>query len=324
MKNIVISVGEPAGIGPDIVLMSMINLIKSDFLKNRIKIIASQKMLQERAKLLGLDFEKLNNQENIEFLDIPTKVPVIPGKLDQANSPYVLTCLKKAAELCEFGGADVLVTGPIHKGIINDSGVKFSGHTEFLRDLAGLDSVVMMLVSPKQNLKVALATTHIPLSAVPNEITPELLIKTCQIISKSFINFKHCFPLTKPLRIGVCGLNPHAGENGHIGREEIEKIIPAIQAIKNLNLGLEIEGPLPADTIFASKIRSKFDLILALYHDQGLAPFKALSFGEGLNITLGLPYLRVSVDHGTALDLAGSGRADPGPFLEVLNFVLGS
>lgn len=325
MRRIVISVGEPAGIGPDIVL-SVLN--KPDFLENYLKntkiiIVASKAMMEDRARVLNLELPNDLNL-NLDWIDIPTNAPVIPGKLDKNNSKYVLACLKKAAELCESGQADALVTGPIHKGIINDAGFQFSGHTEFLRDSAGVDHVVMMLASGNLsgNLKVALVTTHIPVKDIIEILTPDLLIKTIKIIAESFREYFDY----KNLNLGVCGLNPHAGENGYIGREEIDWMRASLEKIRVINFGnlsLNLEGPLPADSIFNLKNRSRFDLILAMYHDQGLAPFKALSFGEGVNITLGLPYLRTSVDHGTALDLAGTGKAEDGSLQEALKFALG-
>lgn len=312
--KIAISVGEPAGIGPDIVLATLIQgNAASKF--EKIVIVANSQMLKARAEKLNLNFAELTHKKNIEILDRPLLAPVEPGKLNSLNSEYVLNSLKTAAELAMRGEVDVLVTAPIHKGIINQAGIKFSGHTEFLRDLAGLDHVVMMLASDHPALRVALVTTHVPLSEVSQCVTPDLLRKTIRIIRKSFWDY---FKLDD-FKIGVCGLNPHAGENGHLGREEIEVIIPALKTLEDPE---KIMGPLPADSLFSARLRKKFDVILAMYHDQGLAPFKALCFGEGVNITLGLPYLRVSVDHGTALELAGTGDAEYLPFEAVLNFVL--
>jgi len=310
MHRIVLSVGEPAGIGPDIVLsvLNDFNFLENFLAKNKLMIIASKNLMEERAELLKLKGPK-NLNLNLDWIDIALEAPVIPGVLEIKNAKYVLTCLDKAATMCELKQADCLVTAPIHKGIINNAGFKFSGHTEYLRDHAGVDHVVMMLAS--ENLRVALVTTHIALSEVSQRLTPNLLIKTIKIIAESFNN--------KKLKIGVCGLNPHAGENGHMGREEIDWMKACLENLKlnNLNL-LNLEGPIPADSIFSLKNRAKFDVILAMYHDQGLAPFKALSFGEGVNLTLGLPYLRTSVDHGTALDLAGTGTADTGSLREAL------
>lgn len=325
MKRIVVSVGEPAGIGPDIIL----DALEHGWDMN-ITLVCSRDMLAERAALLGKKMPEVN------IIDVPLEVDVRPGTLNPANSAYVLKCLELASDLCLEGKADALVTAPVHKGVICDAGFNFSGHTEFLRDRAGVDEVVMMLAS--HDLRVALVTTHLPLADVPKAITPSLLERVITITHQSL---QKQFGINSP-HIGVCGLNPHAGEFGHMGREEIDVISPVLEKLQGSNaqaqstkvaelveasvqivqtqstkvaelveapLSMKLTGPLPADTIFAHNIRDQFDVILAMYHDQGLAPLKALCFSESVNITLGLPYLRTSVDHGTALDLAGTGKA---------------
>lgn len=299
MKKLVVSLGEPAGIGPDIVLKALSKPVDAD-----LTLVCSEKMFMERAALLGIK----PHLEAISIIDTPTLETVLPGQLNQANSAYVLQCLEVACNLCLQKKADALVTAPIHKGVICDAGFNFTGHTEFLRDRAGVDEVVMMLAS--RALRVALVTTHLPLAHVPEAITPSLLERVLGILHHSL---QTQFGIDEP-RIGVCGLNPHAGENGHMGREEIEVITPVLEKLDHMKL----MGPLPADTIFAKHHREQFDAILAMYHDQGLAPLKALSFSESVNITLGLPFLRTSVDHGTALDIAGSGKASESSFLEAI------
>jgi len=344
--NIAISVGEPAGIGPDIVLKvlseNFLDYLKQNKnLKINLKIFADQDLLKQRADLLNIDFDLIKNLENfgcLNFLEFKTKNPVIPGVLDPENALYVLNCVEQAALYSQKNNA-ALVTGPIHKGVINQglnnnkNNFYFSGHTEFLRDLAqksypenlypdqDFSEVVMMLVSQNNqnqdlNLKIALATTHIPLSQVSEKLTPELLEKVIKILDLGLKKYFNKNNLTNFPKIALCGLNPHAGENGYIGREEIEWIEPLVNKINKNKIN--ISGPYSGDSIFNLKNRKNFDVILALYHDQGLAPFKALCFGEGVNITLGLPYLRTSVDHGTALDLAGTGKADAQSFWEAL------
>ncbi|HJU39580.1 MAG TPA: 4-hydroxythreonine-4-phosphate dehydrogenase PdxA, partial [Tahibacter sp.] len=223
------------------------------------------------------------------------------GTLDRANAGYVLDTLARAADGCLSGDFDALVTGPVHKGVINDAGVPFSGHTEFFAARAQAD-VVMMLATP--TLRVALATTHLPLRAVADAITQESLIRTLEIVHADLVAK---FGIAAP-RIAVCGLNPHAGEGGHLGSEEIDTIAPALAALRER--GMDLIGPLPADTAFVPEQLERCDAVLAMYHDQGLPVLKAQGFGSAVNITLGLPFVRTSVDHGTALDLAGTGKAD--------------
>jgi len=298
---IAFSVGEPAGIGPDLAVK-----IAQAYRAVNILAIADPMLLSSRAKQLGLP---------LLVTDHPTQLPgqlwvraislnqaVETGKLNPANSEYVLSGIHLAAKLCMNREADAMVTGPVHKGVINEAGIAFSGHTEYLAQLTGVKTVVMLLV--EDHLRVALATTHIPLSTVSKSLTQENVSEVLQILHAELISK---FAMTNP-KIAVCGLNPHAGENGHMGTEEIEVIAPVISVLQKS--GMNIQGPFSADTVFAPSIRKNFDAIVAMYHDQGLAPFKALAFGESVNITLGLPIIRTSVDHGTALSLAGTGLAD--------------
>ena len=227
-----------------------------------------------------------------------------PGELNPANAQYVLDCLDTAVDCIQAGQAAGMVTAPVHKGVINDAGIAFSGHTEYLAALAGVHEVVMLLVAG--SLRVALATTHLPLSEVSCSIQPETLSETLRILAG---DLERKFKLNRP-RIAVLGLNPHAGEGGHLGREEIEVIAPVIAGLKRE--GLNLEGPLPADTAFVPNYLQHYDVVLAMYHDQGLPVLKYAGFGHAVNVTLGLPFVRTSVDHGTALDIAGRGQADPG------------
>jgi 4-hydroxythreonine-4-phosphate dehydrogenase len=319
VKPIVITSGEPAGIGPDLVIQ-----IAQQSADVGIVVIADAELLQQRAKLLNLPLQisnydpaepptnKIAGQLNV--LHIPLAQPTDCGKLNKKNSTYVINTLTRAAQAClnqEFAG---LVTGPVHKGIINDAGISFSGHTEFFAQLAHSSHVVMMLVA--DNLRVALATTHLPLSKVADAITTESLTKTLTIIQHDLENY---FGI-KQARIAVCGLNPHAGENGHLGREEIEIIIPTLEKLRQK--GMQLMGPVPADTAFIPQNRAQSDVILAMYHDQGLPVIKQMAFDHAVNITLGLPFLRTSVDHGTALELAGTGKADTRSFLAALNLAV--
>lgn len=304
-RYILLTPGEPAGIGPDLILQ----LAEKSF-KKPIIVVASKRLLQQRAKQLGLsitinDASLQNVPKHIpnmlHVLDIPLVEPCIPGKLNISNAAYVLETIKTAASTCLNNPSFSLVTGPIHKGIINESGISFTGHTEYLATLSKVKRVVMMLAS--SDLRVALATTHLPLRDIPSTLSDELLTDVISILHQSL---EQQFDIKEPT-IMVCGLNPHAGESGHIGNEEQEIITPCINKLKQK--GIKLIGPLPADTAFATKHRRQADAILAMYHDQGLAPLKALSFGDAVNITLGLPFIRTSVDHGTALSLAGTGKA---------------
>jgi 4-hydroxythreonine-4-phosphate dehydrogenase len=245
---------------------------------------------------------------------VPLARPRVAGKLDPANARYVLAILDRAIRGCLDGEYDAIVTAPVQKSVINDAGIAFTGHTEYLAEKSAAAHVVMMLVGG--GLRVALATTHLPLAEVPKSISRESLLRTMRVIDH---DLKSRFRIAKP-RILVSGLNPHSGESGHLGREEIEVIAPAIAEAEAM--GIAASGPIPADTLFVPERLKGADCALAMYHDQGLPVLKYASFGRGVNVTLGLPFVRTSVDHGTALDLAGSGRADPGSLIEALNLAI--
>ncbi len=300
---LILTAGEPAGIGPDLCVM-----LARKPPAGRVVILADRNVLAARAARLGLPFAVPDHAPGgdapISVLHLPVATPVEPGVLNPANGPYVLETLRRAVAGCIGGEFAGLVTGPVHKGVINEAGVEFTGHTEFLAQLTGTPRVVMMLAGG--GMRVALATTHLPLRAVAEAITRESLTETLRILHASLMRD---FGLAAP-RILVAGLNPHAGEGGHLGREEIEVIEPVLQCLRGG--GMNLVGPLPADTLFQRKNLEAADAVLAMYHDQGLPVLKHASFGEGVNITLGLPIIRASVDHGTALDLAGGGRIDPG------------
>jgi len=297
--RIALTAGEPAGVGPELVAQVLAEDFRADLV-----VIASRQLLIERALAAGtLPGSDGNAACGFECVDIALSAPSLAGKLDARNARYVLACLDRAAEGAHSGEFDAIVTAPVHKGIINDAGIPFSGHTEWLAERAGCD-VVMLLTS--DNLRVALATTHLALSAVPSAITRARLATTMRILDH---DLRMRFGLDEP-RIAVLGLNPHAGEGGHLGREEIETIIPALEQLRGE--GLHLIGPLPADTAFVPRQLETFDAVLAMYHDQGLPVLKHAGFGHAVNVTLGLPYVRTSVDHGTALDIAGRGIADAG------------
>ena len=315
-QRIALTPGEPAGIGPDLILG-----LASQSWPVQLVVIADPELLRQRAAQLGLRVELQSYDAaapatpqaagSLTVASIPLQGAVQAGKLNVANGPYVLATLARAAQGALDGEFAALVTGPVHKGIINEAGVPFSGHTEFFAEQAGREQVVMMLAT--EGLRVALATTHLPLSAVSNAITPASLTKTLEILQQDLIQQ---FGIPHP-RIYVCGLNPHAGEGGHMGREEIEVIEPVLARLRNQ--GMDLIGPLPADTLFQDKYLRQADAVLAMYHDQGLPVLKYKGFGRAVNITLGLPFIRTSVDHGTALDLAGSGKAEMGSLLTALN-----
>lgn len=292
LPRIAITSGEPAGIGPDICVM----LTQQKFAAE-ITIIGDAEMLSARAHQLKRDFAS-------NVLHIPTAAPVVAGTLNSNNSQYVLNMLDRAIEGCLRGEFDAVVTAPVHKGIINDAGITFTGHTEFLAERTNTPNVLMMLVGG--GLKVALATIHMALKDVPAAITRESLETTIRILHA---DLKAKFGLQNP-RILVAGLNPHAGEDGYLGREEIETINPVLEKLRQENMNLV--GALPADTLFAKHHLANADAVLAMYHDQGLPVLKHASFGGGVNVTLGLPMIRTSVDHGTALDLAGTGNINTG------------
>ncbi|MBI3144423.1 MAG: 4-hydroxythreonine-4-phosphate dehydrogenase PdxA [Pseudogulbenkiania sp.] len=309
---IAITAGEPAGIGPELVL----KLAGASAASRRV-IVADRELLAERARLLDLPVRLTDYRREaapapgaLEVLHVPLAVPCRPGVLDAANGRYVLATLDAAIAGCVSGEFAAMVTAPVHKGVINDAGIPFSGHTEYLADQTHTARVVMMLVGG--GMRVALATTHLPLRAVPDALTPVLLTEVLQILHADLIGK---FGIAAP-RILVAGLNPHAGEGGHMGREEIDVIEPVLATLRAS--GMNLVGPLPADTLFNPDKLTQADAVLAMYHDQGLPVLKHASFGQGVNVTLGLPIIRTSVDHGTALDLAGSGRADPGSLFEAL------
>jgi 4-hydroxythreonine-4-phosphate dehydrogenase len=291
--RIALTAGEPAGIGPDLCAMLAQNMPEA-----AITVIADCTLIASRAAQLGLPLDHL------QIHHVPLATAAQAGKLDKHNGRYVLDTLKQAVQGCMNGTYDAMVTAPVHKGIINDAGVPFTGHTEFLAELTDTQDVVMMLVGG--GMRVALATIHMPLRAVPDAITPQALETTIRILQRDLVRR---FGIAEPL-IYVAGLNPHAGEGGHLGTEEIDTIIPVLDRLRQE--GMRLNGPLPADTMFSQHNIRNGDAFLAMYHDQGLAVLKHASFGGGVNVTLGLPIIRTSVDHGTALDLAGTGKADPG------------
>jgi 4-hydroxythreonine-4-phosphate dehydrogenase len=301
-----ITPGEPAGIGPEILLQFC-----REHPEFRVLAIADPELLRQAGNRLGYVPAITLWQPGVEVRSgelaccpVDLRKPVTPGRLERANAAYVLETISRAVDLVRHGHAGALVTGPIHKGIINDSGRPFSGHTEFLAELSGVARVVMMLAAP--GLRVALVTTHLPLRAVADAITPDALEAVIHI---TWSALRERFGIARP-RLQVLGLNPHAGEGGHLGTEEIEVIGPVLERLRAA--GLDLEGPVPADTAFNPPRMQNCDAIVAMYHDQGLPVLKHFGFGQAVNITLGLPFIRTSVDHGTALDLAGSGRADAG------------
>ena len=306
--RLALSVGEPAGIGPDIAIA----MAGFDF-DARIVCVADPKVIADRAALLRLPLEikeisaettiPPHRRGRLVVIGVPTFADVVPGKLDTRNSQYVLDCLDVAIALARRQSVDAVVTGPVHKGIINDAGFSFTGHTEYLALDPELTPPVMMLASG--GLRVALVTTHMALSEVPSALKGE---KITYIINVLATALRNQFNIPHP-RIRICGLNPHAGESGHFGHEDSEIIGPAIDAARSEHVTLI--GPMPADTAFAPETRHSMDAYLTMYHDQGLPVIKALGFGEIVNITLGLPILRTSVDHGTAIDIAGKGTANP-------------
>lgn len=307
--RIAITPGEPAGIGPDLVLA----LVSQNW-PVELVVCANKQLMLERAAQLGcqihlIDYDPAQPPQpqvagSLTILDFPLAATVVPGVLDAANGHYVVDTLTVAGEMVMRGEVAAIVTGPVHKGIINQAGIAFSGHTEFFAQQSNTPYVVMMLAT--EGLRVALATTHIPLAYVAKAITRERLLQVLTILNQ---DLQHKFGITTP-KIYVCGLNPHAGEGGHLGREEIDIIIPALDELRAR--GMQLIGPLPADTLFQPKYLDDADAVLAMYHDQGLPVLKYKGFGRSVNISLGLPLIRTSVDHGTALDLAASGKADPG------------
>ncbi|MEC9481714.1 MAG: 4-hydroxythreonine-4-phosphate dehydrogenase PdxA, partial [Halomonas sp.] len=315
-----LTTGEPAGIGPELALMLAASRVP---LAGRVVAVGDPGLLAERIHLLGLEHIQFELEPDMPVPEarpgtlpvwpVALAAPSVPGRLDPANAGYVLATLDRAIQACRAGQAQAMVTAPLHKGVIIDGGhAGFTGHTEYLRDACGVDDVVMMLATRldtptgAHDLRVALATTHLPLRHVAEAITVEGLTRVLRILAA---DLAHRFGVSRP-RIAVCGLNPHAGEGGHLGREEIDVIVPALDRLRVE--GLRLDGPLPADTLFTPRHLDGVDAVLAMYHDQGLPVLKYAGFGRAANITLGLPLVRTSVDHGTALDLAGTGRADTG------------
>ena len=303
-----LTAGEPAGIGPELCLQLALEARSAG-----VVVVASRPLLEARAKQMNLAVELRAWQPGdspemeaglLSVLHVDGCANHEPGTLDTGSGAYVLRTLEVAANGCLSGDFDGMVTAPVHKGVINDAGIAFSGHTEFLQELCGVDRVVMMLAT--EELRVALVTTHLPLKDVSAAITPERLTQVTRILDADLKKF---FGVARP-RILVAGLNPHAGEGGHLGREEIDTIEPTLEALRAE--GISLTGPLPADTLFTPHWLDQADAVLAMYHDQGLPVLKFQGFGRAVNITLGLPIVRTSVDHGTALDLAGTGRADAG------------
>lgn len=310
VQRLVFTSGEPAGIGPDLAIQ-----LAQQALPHELVVIADRELLSQRAETLSLPLQLLDYQPDtapapvdagtLRVLHQPLTGSRQPGQLDVHNAPYILDTLRRATEGCLSGEFSALVTGPLHKGIINEAGIPFSGHTEYLAALCSTPQVVMMLATNRGGgLRVALATTHLPLREVSDAITTQRLRDVLRILHREL---QHRFGIAEP-RILVCGLNPHAGERGYLGREEIEIIEPLLEQLRRE--GMKLTGPLPADTLFTPRHLEQADAVLAMYHDQGLPVLKHLGFGSAVNITLGLPIIRTSVDHGTALDLAGTGRAE--------------
>lgn len=314
---IAITSGEPSGIGPDICLQ----LAVSGQLEGCV-VFGAPELFEQRAEELGLDVMiqtasmagECHSGQAGELWVQPFELaePVIAGHLNPGNSQYVLNMLRSAATGCYSGQYSAMVTAPVHKGVINDAGIAFSGHTEFLQAIAGVPRVVMMLAS--EAMRVALVTTHIPLAQVASAITPRRLESVIRVLHADLIR---SFGIESP-KILVAGLNPHAGEGGHLGTEEIRVIEPLLKRLREE--GMRLVGPLPADTLFSREKLASCDAVLAMYHDQGLPVLKYQSFGQAANITLGLPFIRTSVDHGTALELAGKGGANPGSLKVAINY----
>lgn len=298
VSRIVVTPGEPAGIGPELAAQ----LVGEAF--NAELVIIADPQLLPPMPVADATSEAIPGKVCVD--PVKLDAPVTPGKLDKRNAGYVVRTLDRAVQWCQSGQAAALVTGPLHKGIINDAGVPFTGHTEYLQQACGAPDVVMMLACPQ--LRVALVTTHLPLARVPDHITTTSVLSTLRIVDQ---DLRQRFAIPHP-RLAVCGLNPHAGEGGHLGQEDAQQIRPAIEQARHE--GMRVTGPLPADTAFTPRYLQASDVIIAMYHDQGLPVLKALGFGQSVNITLGLPLIRTSVDHGTALDIAGQGTADFGSF----------
>lgn len=319
VARIAVTCGEPAGIGPDLVAA-----IATRDWPFELVAIGDPGLIAARAARLGLSVDVApfeaeampapTRAGRIAVLPVPLAAPVTPGRLDPANARHVLAMLEAAGAGALAGRFDAVATAPVHKGVLNDAGIPFTGHTEFFAEQAGTD-VLMLLVAG--TLRVALATTHLPLAAVPGAITEPVLDRAITLLDRGL---RDGFGIARP-RIAVLGLNPHAGEGGHLGREELDVIEPVLD--RQRAAGLDLAGPLAADTAFVPARRAGFDAYLAMFHDQGLPVLKALGFGEAVNLTLGLPYVRTSVDHGTALELAGTGGADPASLIAAITLAAG-
>lgn len=317
LPQLALTAGEPAGIGPDLCLQ-----ISQRPLPCKLVVIADLSLLQLRAQQLHRSVKLIDLKTSpsgphqpgsLQVYHLPQAEATVPGLLNPKNASYVLATLRHAVEGCRSGQFDAMVTAPVHKGVINDAGIPFSGHTEYLAELTQ-SQTVMMLVGG--GMRITLATTHIPLKDIPAAITTDNLESKLRIIHHDLINR---FAIPQP-NIAIAGLNPHAGESGHLGREEIDIIIPVLKKLRDE--GLQLTGPLPADTLFNPQQLKFYDCIFTMYHDQGLPVLKHASFGAGVNVTLGLPIIRTSVDHGTALDLAGTGKADVGSLLTAIEFAI--
>jgi 4-hydroxythreonine-4-phosphate dehydrogenase len=308
--RLAITAGEPAGIGPDLCIQLAQHEQSAELI-----VIADPVMLEQRAALLGLPLQintfdpdqpftsaQNNSTGQLTVLPVSCNRDVHCGQPDPENATYVLETLRQAVQGCQDGIFDAMVTAPVHKGVINDAGFEFTGHTEYLQQLTGTGQVVMMLATT--GLRVALVTTHLPLSRVCKAVTAPTIERVLRIVHEEL---RHSFAIANP-RLLVCGLNPHAGEGGHLGHEDEQIIVPVLERLRRVDM--QLLGPLPADTIFIPKYLDNADAVIAMYHDQGLPVLKYKGFGNAVNITLGLPFIRTSVDHGTAIDLAGSGLAD--------------
>lgn len=316
LPRIAVTSGEPAGIGPELCLR-----LAGYTGEAHPVILGDRELLAARATALGLEVAfreyvpgMAPDPARLDVLHIPLAVTSTPGHLDAANGAYVLALLDRALAGCQSGEFAAMATAPVHKGVINDAGVPFTGHTEYLAEKTQTPLVVMMLAgdTARGPLRVALATTHLPLKDVPAAITPDILEQTLRILDA---DLRGKYGLANP-RILVAGLNPHAGEGGYLGDEEIRVITPVLNKLRGE--GMNLTGPYPADTMFTPPILAQGDAVLAMYHDQGLTALKYATFGQGINVTLGLPIIRTSVDHGTALELAGTGKADPGSLFEAV------
>ncbi|MDE3211226.1 MAG: 4-hydroxythreonine-4-phosphate dehydrogenase PdxA [Pseudomonadota bacterium] len=317
LPRLAVTAGEPAGVGPELLIRLAATPLAASLVA-----IADRDLLDRAAARCGLRIALLDDDGSaggerqpgtLRIRHVPLTCEEVPGRPDPRNARHVLATLAEAADGCLAGRYDAIVTAPLQKSSINDAGIRFSGHTEFFAERAGAD-VVMMLASPE--LRVALATTHLPLAAVAATITPALLERTLRIVHREL---RGKFGLDEP-RIAVLGINPHAGEGGHLGHEEVDTVIPVLDALRRE--GMHLLGPLPADTAFIPPQRARYDAVLAMYHDQALPVLKSEAFDRTVNLTLGLPFIRTSVDHGTALDLAGSGKADPASLIAAANMAL--